>query len=63
MGSYTEYIGEVWPGYAVFPDWLARETQAWWTQAFQNFSESEVDFDGCDDFYFSSYLMIYQIRF
>ena len=29
----TEYIGEVWPGYTVFPDWLAEESVAWWTDS------------------------------
>lgn len=24
------YIGEVWPGYTVFPDWLTTSAQAWW---------------------------------
>lgn len=24
------YIGAVWPGYTVFPDWLKPSTQAWW---------------------------------
>lgn len=42
----SEYIGKVWPGYTVFPDWFANNTQKWWTQAFRNFSETQVDFDG-----------------
>lgn len=25
------YIGRVWPGTTVFPDWLQRNTTAWWT--------------------------------
>lgn len=29
----TEYIGAVWPGYTVFPDWHADESVAWWTDA------------------------------
>ncbi|KAK4944855.1 hypothetical protein LTR10_015774 [Elasticomyces elasticus] len=24
------YIGEVWPGYTVFPDWLTTSAQTWW---------------------------------
>ncbi|KIW81454.1 hypothetical protein Z517_04479 [Fonsecaea pedrosoi CBS 271.37] len=24
------YIGEVWPGYTVFPDWLQPSARAWW---------------------------------
>lgn len=27
----SEYIGSVWPGYTVFPDWHADEAVAWWT--------------------------------
>jgi alpha-glucosidase len=26
----SEYIGAVWPGYTVFPDWLANSTVQWW---------------------------------
>ena len=29
----SEYIGAVWPGYTVFPDWRAQEAVAWWTDA------------------------------
>lgn len=29
----TEYIGSVWPGYTVFPDWRAEQSVAWWTDA------------------------------
>ena len=25
------YIGAVWPGYTVFPDWQTEAAQAWWT--------------------------------
>ena len=24
------YYGAVWPGYTVFPDWLANSTEEWW---------------------------------
>src|SRR5262245_57384047 len=41
----STYIGEVWPGFTVFPDWLADNTQSWWTEAFRNFSQI-ADFDG-----------------
>lgn len=27
----SQYIGAVWPGYTVFPDWQANDTVAWWT--------------------------------
>ncbi|EIW75706.1 glycoside hydrolase family 31 protein [Coniophora puteana RWD-64-598 SS2] len=40
------YIGQVWPGYTGFPDWFAPNTEAWWTQAFQNWSDSGITFDG-----------------
>jgi alpha-glucosidase len=42
----TEYIGQVWPGYSVFPDWFANNTQSWWTEALKNWSESGITFDG-----------------
>lgn len=29
----SEYIGEVWPGYTVFPDWLSSDAVTWWTDA------------------------------
>ena len=35
----STYIGDVWPGYTVFPDWLANNTQSWWTEGFRNFSQ------------------------
>jgi alpha-glucosidase len=41
----STYIGDVWPGYTVFPDWLANNTQGWWTEGFRNFSQI-ADFDG-----------------
>ncbi|KAI0791893.1 glycosyl hydrolases family 31-domain-containing protein [Abortiporus biennis] len=42
----TEYIGQVWPGYTVFPDWFAENTESWWTEALGNWSKIGVDFDG-----------------
>ncbi|KAJ7578612.1 glycosyl hydrolases family 31-domain-containing protein [Mycena floridula] len=42
----TEYIGQVWPGYTVFPDWFAKNTQSWWTEALSNWSKSGVEFSG-----------------
>lgn len=27
----SQYIGQVWPGYTVFPDWRSAMTQDWWT--------------------------------
>lgn len=29
----TEYIGAVWPGYTVFPDWLSADAVSWWTKS------------------------------
>ncbi|SMY23307.1 unnamed protein product [Zymoseptoria tritici ST99CH_1A5] len=29
----SQYIGSVWPGYTVFPDWHANESVAWWTDS------------------------------
>jgi len=26
----SEYIGAVWPGYTVFPDWLSKSATQWW---------------------------------
>jgi hypothetical protein len=30
----------------VFPDWFAKNTQSWWTEALQNWSRSGITFDG-----------------
>ncbi|KAG9311232.1 glycoside hydrolase family 31 protein [Chiua virens] len=40
------YIGEVWPGYSVWPDWFAENTLAWWTEALMNWTELGVNFSG-----------------
>lgn len=42
----TEYVGQVWPGYTVFPDWFANNTQRYWTEALRNWSNSGVEFSG-----------------
>ncbi|EJF67386.1 hypothetical protein DICSQDRAFT_151660 [Dichomitus squalens LYAD-421 SS1] len=42
----STYIGQVWPGYTVFPDWFAENTEAVWTEAFKNWSDSGVAFSG-----------------
>ncbi|KAG0138307.1 glycosyl hydrolases family 31-domain-containing protein [Tuber indicum] len=39
------YIGAVWPGFTVFPDWSAPGTQDWWTDSFQQWYK-EVEYDG-----------------
>ncbi|PIL31234.1 hypothetical protein GSI_05932 [Ganoderma sinense ZZ0214-1] len=40
------YIGQVWPGYTVFADFFHENTQAVWTEAFRNWSNSGVEFSG-----------------
>ncbi|KAL4243910.1 glycosyl hydrolase 31 family protein [Abortiporus biennis] len=42
----SEYIGQVWPGYTVFPDWFSKNAETWWTEALKNWSQSAIDFDG-----------------
>ncbi|KAL5495907.1 hypothetical protein ACEPAI_1371 [Sanghuangporus weigelae] len=43
----SEYVGQVWPGFTVFPDWFANGTRAWWTEAFKNWSTTGgVEFSG-----------------
>ncbi|KDR73230.1 hypothetical protein GALMADRAFT_251812 [Galerina marginata CBS 339.88] len=42
----TEYVGQVWPGYTVFPDWFQKNTQDWWTESFRNWSNSGIEFSG-----------------
>ncbi|KAJ3758275.1 glycoside hydrolase family 31 protein [Lentinula raphanica] len=42
----TEYIGQVWPGYTVFPDWFANNTQSWWTESLKNWSDGGVEYSG-----------------
>ncbi|TIA92677.1 hypothetical protein E3P99_00525 [Wallemia hederae] len=40
----TEYIGQVWPGYTVFPDPYAANASKWWTESFKKFHE-QIPFD------------------
>lgn len=44
----TWYIGVVWAGPSVFPDWFAPQTQAYWNEEFVGFFNPEdgVDIDG-----------------
>ncbi|KAF9269738.1 hypothetical protein L218DRAFT_1072524 [Marasmius fiardii PR-910] len=42
----SEYVGQVWPGFTVFPDWLANSTESWWMEALGNWSESGVEYSG-----------------
>ncbi|KAJ5101840.1 hypothetical protein NUU61_004062 [Penicillium alfredii] len=39
------YIGAVWPGYAVFPDWLSKGAEGWWTNEMVEYYK-KVAFDG-----------------
>ncbi|KAI0338173.1 glycoside hydrolase family 31 protein [Trametopsis cervina] len=42
----SEYVGQVWPGYTVFPDWFSENAETYWTEAFQNWSNLGVQFSG-----------------
>ncbi|KAI0318301.1 glycosyl hydrolases family 31-domain-containing protein [Amylostereum chailletii] len=42
----STYIGQVWPGYTVFPDWFAENVEEWWADAIQNWSASGIEFSG-----------------
>lgn len=41
----SEYVGQVWPGYTVFPDWFAPKALEWWTEAIRGFVKG-IDVDG-----------------
>ncbi|KAL0264572.1 hypothetical protein SLS55_000522 [Diplodia seriata] len=41
----SEYIGAVWPGYTVFPDWLVNTSVPWWSDELVRWHK-EVAFDG-----------------
>ena len=32
----SQYIGSVWPGYTVFPDWHAEQSYSWWADSLQS---------------------------
>ncbi|KAI0638733.1 glycosyl hydrolases family 31-domain-containing protein [Trametes polyzona] len=42
----SEYLGQVWPGYTVFPDWFANKTQAFWAEGLRNWSSTGLNFSG-----------------
>jgi alpha-glucosidase (family GH31 glycosyl hydrolase) len=42
----SEHIGQVWPGYTVFPDFFAKNAQQYWTEALQNWSRLGIRFSG-----------------
>jgi alpha-glucosidase len=41
----TQYIGAVWPGYTVFPDWLSESGIQWWVDEMVSWYK-EVPFSG-----------------
>ena len=41
----SQYIGAVWPGYTVFPDWLTQSAHDWWKQSVMNY-HSNIPIDG-----------------
>lgn len=32
----SQYIGSVWPGYTVYPDWHAEQSQSWWADSLES---------------------------
>ncbi|KAI0800475.1 glycosyl hydrolases family 31-domain-containing protein [Fomes fomentarius] len=42
----SEYVGQVWPGYTVFPDWFSENAAGLWKEALTNWSQSGVEFSG-----------------
>ncbi|KAF2093517.1 glycoside hydrolase family 31 protein [Rhizodiscina lignyota] len=44
-GTDEEYIGDVWPGYTVFPDWQASKAVEWWSNELVNWYK-DIHFDG-----------------
>ncbi|KAL7286001.1 hypothetical protein ACG7TL_001117 [Trametes sanguinea] len=42
----SEYLGQMWPGYTVFPDWFANNTRGFWTEALRNWSTAGVNYSG-----------------
>ncbi|KAI0668774.1 glycosyl hydrolases family 31-domain-containing protein [Trametes maxima] len=42
----SQYLGHVWPGYTVFPDWFANNTLDLWTESLRNWSGAGVNFSG-----------------
>jgi alpha-glucosidase len=41
----SEYIGSVWPGYTVFPDWLSNQSVSWWTDSLKEWY-AKIPIDG-----------------
>ncbi|KAJ2686820.1 hypothetical protein IWW39_003359 [Coemansia spiralis] len=41
----SEFIGQVWPGYTVFPDWFAHNTSSWWSGELKRYFD-QLPIDG-----------------
>ncbi|KAJ1671674.1 hypothetical protein GGF38_000626 [Coemansia sp. RSA 25] len=41
----SEYVGQVWPGYTVFPDWFAPNTTGWWSGELKRYFD-QLPIDG-----------------
>jgi alpha-glucosidase len=41
----SQYIGSVWPGYTVFPDWHADQSVPWWVNEMSMWHD-DINFDG-----------------
>jgi len=41
----SQYIGAVWPGYTVFPDWMSKNAAAWWIKEMVEWYK-EIPFSG-----------------
>jgi alpha-glucosidase len=41
----SQYIGSVWPGYTVFPDWHTENATTWWTNEMVTW-HGQIPFDG-----------------
>lgn len=41
----SEYIGDVWPGYTVFPDWLNPNATIWWSESLKSHHD-KIPWDG-----------------
>ncbi|KAG1867601.1 glycosyl hydrolases family 31-domain-containing protein [Suillus tomentosus] len=40
------YLGQVWPGYTVYPDWFSENILSVWTEGLRNWTEMGVEFSG-----------------
>ena len=41
----SEYIGAVWPGYTVFPDWLSPNASSYWVDEIRRYHQN-IPFSG-----------------